>query len=246
MVDGSPTASNERWGRFLNDEQSVPLNDMSGEMYGGQDVDVEWRRGSLRLAGYANAKQQARLLVDRIRGARSGPWTTPKNGDALYEPINFGVVRTYQGRGGGGAIYLGLAKDRQPNRIRPTFLEQTDVRAATHTAATRTHTFSSPFASLLVHAHLPLRPRLLSCCTDPIDGVRLCPAHPHSRTPPSPRPRHRCHPLNRFTTSWRARRDVCPQSEAVGRKWAGDAIKGACGGGRRYGDDGSGHLGLAV
>ena len=138
MVDGSPTASNERWGRFLNDEQSVPLNDMSGEMYGGQDVDVEWRRGSLRLAGYANAKQQARLLVDRIRGARSGPWTTPKNGDALYEPINFGVVRTYQGRGGGGAIYLGLAKDRQPNRIRPTFLEQTDVRAATHTA-TRTH-----------------------------------------------------------------------------------------------------------
>ena len=162
MVDGSPTASNERWGRFLNDEQSVPLNDMSGEMYGGQDVDVEWRRGSLRLAGYANAKQQARLLVDRIRGARSGPWTTPKNGDALYEPINFGVVRTYQGRGGGGAIYLGLAKDRQPNRIRPTFLEQTDVRAATHTA-TRTHTFSSPFASLLVHAHLPLRPRLHSC-----------------------------------------------------------------------------------
>ena len=40
LVDGSATASKERWGRFLNDEQSVPLDDVSGEMYGGQDVDV--------------------------------------------------------------------------------------------------------------------------------------------------------------------------------------------------------------
>ena len=129
LVDGSVTASNERWGRFPVDDSplSVPLDDVSYEMFGGQDVDVEWRRGSLRLAGYSNLLQQNAWLGDRLQGARSGPWTSPSPMDVMYEPMNFGVVRTYQGRGGGGAIYLGLAKDRQPSRIRPTFLEQTDL-----------------------------------------------------------------------------------------------------------------------
>ena len=70
-----------------------------------QDSLVEWRRGFVKMGSRKN------------------------RGNSLeYEPIIFGVVRTYVARGGGGAIYLGLVKDRQP-RIRPTFLEQTDVEA---------------------------------------------------------------------------------------------------------------------
>lgn len=131
LVDGSITSSFERWGRFAGDDAplSVPLGDVSGEMYGGQDVDVEWRRGSLRLAGYASERDQTSSLRDREAGARSGSWTRPGRFDALFEPINFGVVRRYEGRGGGGAIYLGLAKERQPGRTRPTFLEQTDIQS---------------------------------------------------------------------------------------------------------------------
>jgi len=128
LVDGSVTSTFERWGRFLGDDVSVPLGDFSGEAFGGQDVDVEWRRGSLRLAGYLNARVAARNLWDRVRGARAGAWTTPSASDAIFEPINFGVVRRYEGRMGGGAIYLGLAKDRG-KRMRPTFLEQTDIQS---------------------------------------------------------------------------------------------------------------------
>ena len=54
LVDGSQSAGFERWGRFAEDDAplSVSLGDYSEEGFGGQDVDVEWRRGSLRLAGY--------------------------------------------------------------------------------------------------------------------------------------------------------------------------------------------------
>lgn len=38
----------------------------------------------------------------------------------------FGIVRKEVGKGGGGAVFLGLAKRRLP-RIRPTLLEQTDI-----------------------------------------------------------------------------------------------------------------------
>ena len=39
-----------------------------------------------------------------------------------------GVVRSYVGKGGGGAVFLGLAKARLP-RIRPTLLEQSQIAA---------------------------------------------------------------------------------------------------------------------
>ena len=159
LVDGSGTATRERWGSFGGEDSplSVPLGDVTTEGFGGQNVDVEWRRyaredsnshqhacshrpalllacfcrsGSLRLAGYDTPHQTYMALPDRVNGARAGAWTLPgSKGDALFEPINFGVVRGYQGLGGGGAIYLGLVKDRQPSRTRPTFLEQTNIQS---------------------------------------------------------------------------------------------------------------------
>ena len=50
----------------LNDFENLVLNG-----FGGQGVGVEWRRGSLRLAGYLNARVAARNLWDRVRGARA-------------------------------------------------------------------------------------------------------------------------------------------------------------------------------
>ena len=64
-----------------------------------------------------------------MRARTQCPWTSPSRRDTLFEPINFGVVRNYVGRGGGGAIYLGLVKDRSSKRTRPTFLEQTDIQS---------------------------------------------------------------------------------------------------------------------
>ena len=66
----------------------------------------------------------------------------PGKGDFLYEPINFGVVRRYMGKGGSGAIYLGLVKERLPNRIRPTFLEQTDIQSVRLDFVARTLTLA--------------------------------------------------------------------------------------------------------
>jgi hypothetical protein len=142
LVDGTQTAGLERWGRFVADA-SVPLNDRSDEGYDGQTVGVEWRRGSLRLSGFESprAALEPTRLLDRQRGARAGPWTQPGLSDATFEPINFGVVRTYEGRGGAGAVYLGLVKGRA-GRIRPTFLEQTDVCAMRFDFVGRTLTLS--------------------------------------------------------------------------------------------------------
>ena len=124
LVDGFSTCSRERWGCY-RDDGGVKLGDYSTEQYGGQDIDVEWRRGSLQLAGYKSDRDATNNLGFRRLGARAGFWTSPDSSAlALIEPINFGVIRGYTGRGGSGAVYLGLAKARLP-RIRPTFLEQT-------------------------------------------------------------------------------------------------------------------------
>ena len=64
---------------------------------------AEWRRGSLRFGG-------------------------PGTEALSFTPVNFGVVWSSVGTGGTQAIYLGLAKDRQP-RVRPTLLEQTDIQS---------------------------------------------------------------------------------------------------------------------
>jgi hypothetical protein len=119
----------ERWGCY-SDERSIGgglLDDESEEGFGGQDVGVEWRRGALRLSSVS--KNDPSALADRRRGARSGAWTLPNDAtDLLVEPINFGVVKSFVGKGGSGAIYLGLAKDRSA-RVRPTLLEQTAVQS---------------------------------------------------------------------------------------------------------------------
>eukprot|EP00962_Isochrysis_galbana_P038495 scaffold13666_cov109-Isochrysis_galbana.AAC.1 len=87
-----------RWGCLSTPGASVAMGDASLEGFGGQDMGVEWRRGTLNI------------------------------GDFAFAPVNFGVVRSSVGLGGTQAIYLGLVRDRQP-RVRPTLLEQTDVRA---------------------------------------------------------------------------------------------------------------------
>ena len=68
-------------------------------------MGVEWRRGLVRFPSAPGVGQ----------------------GDLVLEPFTFGVVREYTARGGAGAIYMGLVKDRQP-RIRTSLLEQTDVQ----------------------------------------------------------------------------------------------------------------------
>ena len=77
-----------------------------------QDVGVEWRQGSFELLGGA-----------ALRGLTT------------VDSAIFGVVRTFEGKGGSGAVFLGLIKERQP-RIRPTVLEQTAIAALQqHTGA---------------------------------------------------------------------------------------------------------------
>ena len=93
------------WGCYRGAGRPSGLSD-TDELFGGQDVGVQWRRGAFVLT-------QARI-DDQLR-------LTAAIDDAV-----FGVVRTYVGKGGGGAVFLGLAKRRLP-RIRPTLLEQTDV-----------------------------------------------------------------------------------------------------------------------
>ena len=68
---------------------------------------MQWRRGKFVLSQVRTAAVRPTMAIE----------------DAIY-----GVVRTYVGKGGGGALFLGLAKRRLP-RIRPTFLEQTDIAA---------------------------------------------------------------------------------------------------------------------
>ena len=134
LVDGSNSACFEqRWGcyRPQSGGSGFALGDKSTEGYGGQEIEVDWRRGSLRLAGYPSRRATTKRseVSFRRRGARAGSWTTPDPlRDVRVEPINFGVVKSYVGRGGSGAVYLGLAKQRQP-RVRPTFLEQTPFAA---------------------------------------------------------------------------------------------------------------------
>ena len=55
---------------------------------------------------------------DRVNGARAGSWTLPGKGDFLYEPINFGVVRRYMGKGGSGAISAALQQVQRRVAVR--------------------------------------------------------------------------------------------------------------------------------
>lgn len=91
------------WGCYRGSGKPSGLDD-TDELYGGEDVGVEWRRGRV---GFPQLSGGSPLMVN----------------DAV-----FGVVRSYIGKGGGGAVFLGLAKRRLP-RIRPTLLEQTEIAA---------------------------------------------------------------------------------------------------------------------
>ena len=139
----------ERWGCFENRQLGQEL-DRSEEGFGGQDMGVIWRRGAVRLSsidGGGSRRQSdeaTRALADRREGARAGPWTRPsERDDLLYEPVNFGVVTSVSQTGGASAMYLGLAKERNPRAaVRPTFLEQTDVEALAFDFGQRTLTLS--------------------------------------------------------------------------------------------------------
>mmetsp|Transcript_32279 Transcript_32279/g.53351 ORF Transcript_32279/g.53351 Transcript_32279/m.53351 type:complete len:374 (+) Transcript_32279:34-1155(+) len=101
LVDGN--CASRMWGCFSDSRWSISLGDRSEEGFGGQDVNVEWRRGLWRVGGQLSP-------------------------GLSYSPVNFGVVYDSVGKGGTQAIYMGLAKDRQA-RVRPTLLEQTDIRS---------------------------------------------------------------------------------------------------------------------
>ena len=121
LVDGT-CQRNGRFGCFTDEQFSVSLGDRSTEGFAGQEVQVDWRRGEWSIGGGG---------VER-----SGRFTGLR-----FSPINFGVVRGSIGSGGTQAIYLGLIKDRQP-RVRPTLLEQTDIRTLDFDFPRRTLTVS--------------------------------------------------------------------------------------------------------
>lgn len=102
-----------RWGCFSQAAagDSIDMQDSSQEGFGGQIFGVQWRRGEVTLGGLSSA-----------------PRTRPNPTALTYSPVNFGVVLDSVGLKGTQAIYLGLVKERQA-RIRPTFLEQTDIKA---------------------------------------------------------------------------------------------------------------------
>lgn len=161
-----PNAGPERWGCF-EPRVSAALGDSSEEGFGGQDMGVSWRRGAVQLSSIRDSKY---ALLDRRRGARAGPWTDAEAPSLSFEPINFGVVTSVEAKGGSGALYLGLAKYRQP-RVRPTFLEQTDIAAMRFDFSARTLVLAKrPVLRALVirFLYLPLQilhPRLSFCAS---------------------------------------------------------------------------------
>lgn len=108
LVDGLCDANEQSpWGCYRGQARPSSLGD-TDELYGGQDVGVQWKRGTLAF-DQLRVDEQLRLT-------------------AAVDDVVFGVVRDYVGKGGGGAVFLGLCKQRLP-RIRPTLLEQTDIAA---------------------------------------------------------------------------------------------------------------------
>ena len=109
LVDGTcGSRSASKWGCYRGPGRDSGLDD-TDEIYGGQDVGVEWRRGDFQFV-QARVDDEQRLVAARPNAV-------------------FGIVRKEVGKGGGGAVFLGLAKRRLP-RIRPTLLEQLSDIAA--------------------------------------------------------------------------------------------------------------------
>ena len=107
LVDGTCGTGDDasKWGCYRGTGRDAGLTD-TDEIYGGSDVGVEWRRGDFRFM-QARIDEEPRLVAERRNAV-------------------FGIVRKEVDKGGGGAVFLGLAKRRLP-RIRPTLLEQTDI-----------------------------------------------------------------------------------------------------------------------
>ena len=97
-------ANAQRWGCYKGAARGTGLPD-TDELFGGEDVGVQWRQGAFAL-----------------RNASSS------GGGLAIDDAIFGRINSYEGKGGGGAVFLGFAKRRLP-RIRPTLLEQTGVAA---------------------------------------------------------------------------------------------------------------------
>jgi len=113
------------WGCYQGDGRPSLLPD-TFERFGGYNADVQWRRGTLSILP---------AVVAEKGGHGAGP-------PLRVDDIIFGAVRSYVGKGGGGAVFLGLVKERNP-RIRPTLLEQTDVASVSFDFIGRTMKFSN-------------------------------------------------------------------------------------------------------
>ena len=121
LVDGTcGTGDASRWGCYRGNGRDAGLTD-TDEIYGGSDVGVEWRRGDFRFV-QARVDEQQRFVAERADAVSPRPLPLSAN----VPNAVFGIVRKEVDKGGGGAVFLGLAKRRLP-RIRPTLLEQTDI-----------------------------------------------------------------------------------------------------------------------
>ena len=92
LVDGTcGSGSASKWGCYRGPGRDSGLDD-TDEIYGGQDVGVEWRRGDFQFV-QARVDDEQRLVAARPNAV-------------------FGIVRKEVGKGGGGAVFLGLAGAR--------------------------------------------------------------------------------------------------------------------------------------
>jgi len=121
LVDGTcGTGDASKWGCYRGNGRDAGLTD-TDEIYGGSDVGVEWRRGDFRFV-QARVDEQQRFVAERTDAVSPRPLPLSAN----VPNAVFGIVRKEVDKGGGGAVFLGLAKRRLP-RIRPTLLEQTGI-----------------------------------------------------------------------------------------------------------------------
>ena len=143
IVDGTCDAGEQgRWGCYYGEARRSGLSD-SELSFSGQDVGVQWRRGAFALT--------------------LEPTSPVSTGEALtIENAVFGVVRKYRGKGGSGAVFVGLVKKRGPRVLQPTLLEQTDIQSLRFNFLRRRLLFSrTPLIDRAVDAVpiVDLRPR---------------------------------------------------------------------------------------
>jgi hypothetical protein len=171
IVDGTCKAGDQgRWGCYYGDARPAALAD-SELSFAGQDVGVQWRRGSFALT-------LEPVPTEEIVGE-----------PLAVDDLAFGIVRSYRGKGGSGAVFVGLVKERGPRVRRPTFLEQTNVVSMRHVVSIAWSTGLTSYTGSPAHPCTHCR----RACDSTSCGGGCCSLEPLSSVaPPMPSPSSIC------------------------------------------------------